>query len=95
MAEIISNLEPYSPHTNANLLQRSEVVALINTLHRFSESLEAVNMFRHIWADMSSAESEQVILEAEKAASPIVSLECILTRVILTWTHRSLEHLRL
>lgn len=60
------------------------MVALINTLHRFSESLEAVNMFRHIWADMSSAESEQVILEAEKAESPIVSLEFIPTRVILT-----------
>ncbi|KAE9411253.1 endoplasmic oxidoreductin [Gymnopus androsaceus JB14] len=59
------------PHTNANLLQRSEVVALINTLHRFSESLDAVNMFRHIWADMNSTESEKVILEAEKAASSI------------------------
>ncbi|KAF9075420.1 hypothetical protein BDP27DRAFT_1257115 [Rhodocollybia butyracea] len=59
------------PHTNANLLQRSEVVALVNTLHRFSESLEAVNQFRQLWADMSSTESEQLILEAEKAAIPI------------------------
>ncbi|KAJ3880501.1 hypothetical protein F5051DRAFT_399555 [Lentinula edodes] len=59
------------PHTNANLLQRAEVVALLNTLHRFSESLEAVNKFRRMWADMGSSESEQLILEAEKAAIPL------------------------
>lgn len=62
----------FSPHTNANLLQRAEVVALLNTLHRFSESLEAVNKFRRMWADMGSPESEQLILEAEKAAIPLV-----------------------
>jgi len=60
-----------NPQANANLLQRSEVVALLNTLHRFSESLEAVNKFRKIWADMSSTESEQMILEAQKAAISI------------------------
>ncbi|KAF8894054.1 endoplasmic oxidoreductin-1 [Infundibulicybe gibba] len=57
------------PHANANLLQRSEVVALINTLHRFAESLEAVNDFRRVWHNMSSVDSEQLIVEAENAAS--------------------------
>ena len=40
----------FSPHSNRNLLTRSEVVALINTLHRFAESLHAVNLFRGMWA---------------------------------------------
>lgn len=39
-----------SPKINHNLLTRSEVVALINTLHRFTESLVAVNDFRKMWA---------------------------------------------
>lgn len=38
------------PRSNRNLLTRSEVVALINTLHRFAESLHAVNLFRGMWA---------------------------------------------
>ncbi|KAG6866721.1 hypothetical protein C0991_011380 [Blastosporella zonata] len=53
------------PHSNANLLQRSEVVALVNTLHRFTESLEAVNNFRTIWSTMSSEDSEDLITKTE------------------------------
>jgi len=54
------------PDTNSNLLQRSEVVALINTLHRFSESLNAANIFRGMWQDISHTESqENIIREAE------------------------------
>ncbi|KAF7981891.1 hypothetical protein HWV62_31473 [Athelia sp. TMB] len=53
------------PKSNANLLQRSEVVALINTLHRFSESLEAVNDFRQMWAHTDSSDTEKLISEAE------------------------------
>ncbi|KAG6829564.1 hypothetical protein H0H87_010896 [Tephrocybe sp. NHM501043] len=53
------------PHSNANLLQRSEVVALINTLHRFSESLEAVNNFRTIWSSMTTEDSEDLIIKTE------------------------------
>jgi hypothetical protein len=41
-----------SPRTNINLLQRSEVVALINTLFRFSESLVCCGGFQ---ADVASA----------------------------------------
>jgi ERO1-like protein beta len=44
---------------NPHLLQRAEVVALINTAHRFSESLFAVDEFRRLWA---VAENREVIL---------------------------------
>ncbi|KZT43616.1 endoplasmic oxidoreductin [Sistotremastrum suecicum HHB10207 ss-3] len=40
-----------SPTSNPNLLQRTEVVALMNTLHRFSESLRAVDHFRKMWSE--------------------------------------------
>ncbi|KAF8274457.1 hypothetical protein EI94DRAFT_1775828 [Lactarius quietus] len=48
------------PRLNANLLQRSEVVALINTLHRFSERL---------WRESNAEESEMLIREAEKSVN--------------------------
>ncbi|KAF9263349.1 endoplasmic oxidoreductin [Marasmius fiardii PR-910] len=57
------------PSTNHNLLQRSEVVALMNTLHRLSESLEAVNRFRKMWSEISSSETEHLILEAQRSTS--------------------------
>ncbi|KAH9979179.1 endoplasmic oxidoreductin [Russula compacta] len=57
------------PRLNANLLQRSEVVALINTLHRFSESLHAVEVFRKLWRDSNAEESANLIREAEKAVN--------------------------
>jgi len=49
--------------------QRSEVVALVNTLHRFSESLEAVNQFRKLWSESSATETEELIQEAEKVTT--------------------------
>ena len=60
LLESNKNLTPHSPHTNANLLQRAEVVALFNTLYRFSESLDAVEEFRRLWKDrdVDSAETE-------------------------------------
>jgi len=45
------------PSTNSNLLSRSEVVALINTLHRFSESLNAVNDFRDMWIEQRGSKA--------------------------------------
>ncbi|KAF8904497.1 hypothetical protein CPB84DRAFT_1845438 [Gymnopilus junonius] len=45
------------PRTNSDLLHRSEVVALMNTLFRFSESLQAVEDFRTMWRDRSNAEA--------------------------------------
>ena len=62
-----------SPSANSNLLTRSEVVALINTLHRFVESLQYVNDFRKMWADAPDDESEKLIREAKKAVTESVS----------------------
>ncbi|KAH7108047.1 endoplasmic oxidoreductin [Auriculariales sp. MPI-PUGE-AT-0066] len=50
-----------NPLTNPNLLQRSELVALINTLHRFSESLHAADYFRKEWAKMDDSDSHKII----------------------------------
>ncbi|KAH8107879.1 endoplasmic oxidoreductin [Cristinia sonorae] len=55
-----------NPQLNANLLSRSEVVALINTLHRFSESLAAVNIFRKMWSESDEEEARRMINEARK-----------------------------
>lgn len=57
------------PHKNHNLLQRSEVVALINTLHRFSESLQAVETFRDIWKKTGKSDANHLIEEAERAVA--------------------------
>ena len=62
-----------SPRLNANLLQRSEVVALINTLHRFSESLHAVDVFRRLWRESSAEESAKLVQDAERAVNTPVS----------------------
>ncbi|KAI5123702.1 hypothetical protein M0805_001728 [Coniferiporia weirii] len=63
------------PKSNSDLLTRSEVVALINTMHRFTESLYFVNNFRRMWADAPEEESDELIQEAEKilAQSPQAS----------------------
>ena len=58
-----------SPETNKNLLTRSEVVALINTLHRLTESLHFVSNFRSMWADAPEDVSRELIKEAEKAVA--------------------------
>ncbi|PCH43784.1 endoplasmic oxidoreductin [Wolfiporia cocos MD-104 SS10] len=56
------------PAANQNLLQRSEVVALINTLHRISESLAAVDEFRRMWAETGVEEEARLIENAASAA---------------------------
>jgi ERO1-like protein beta len=66
-------MQSRSPRLNANLLQRSEVVALINTLHRFAESLHAVEVFRKLWRESSGEESAKLIREAEAAVNTPVS----------------------
>lgn len=57
------------PVANPNMLQRAELVAFINTLHRFSESLHAANYFRREWAKMDSESSESIIADVEKSAT--------------------------
>jgi hypothetical protein len=72
LVSIFAHLDP-SPRLNSNLLQRSEVVALINTLHRFSESLHAVDIFRRLWRESNAEESAKLIREADKAVNTPVS----------------------
>lgn len=50
----------FSPQINPHLLTRSEVVALVNTAHRFSESLHFTDEFRRLWA---IAENREVIIK--------------------------------
>ncbi|KIJ49627.1 hypothetical protein M422DRAFT_74655 [Sphaerobolus stellatus SS14] len=52
------------PKANPDLLQRSEVVALINTLNRFIESLVYVDEFRQLWAERSGANKEALLRSA-------------------------------
>lgn len=51
------------PKINYNLLSRSEVVALINTLHRFTESLHAVSNFRKMWAEQEKSKQDVLLAE--------------------------------
>jgi hypothetical protein len=46
-----------NPRVNKNLLQRNEIVAMINTLHRFSESLHATEEFRKMWQEREARKS--------------------------------------
>lgn len=62
---VVDLVRTNSPRANANLLSRSEVVALINTLHRLSESLEVVDIFRTLWNDTSAEDTEQLLSPAE------------------------------
>lgn len=39
----------FSAKTNPSLFERSEIIALINTINRFSESLRAVDKFRKMY----------------------------------------------
>ncbi|TFK54179.1 endoplasmic oxidoreductin [Heliocybe sulcata] len=54
------------PRSNSNLLQRSEVVALMQTLHRFTESLHFVGLFREMWAAADREDEERILKEAER-----------------------------
>ena len=54
---------------NNNLLRRSEVVALINTLYRFTESLEGIKQFRRMWAEIGPSESAQLLRDSQEVVS--------------------------
>lgn len=58
-----------SPKRNPGLLQRSELIALFNTLHRVSESLDRVQTFRRMYADRLAAEAAGAA-EATESAGP-------------------------
>lgn len=49
----------FDPAKNPALLERSELVALINTLHRFAESLKAVETFRELYQKEVASRREE------------------------------------
>lgn len=63
----------FDPRRNPALLERSELVALINTLHRFAESLKAVETFREMYQrqvrEGKSEEKETVKKDEKKEAA--------------------------
>ena len=61
-----STQNTFSPHANSNLLHRSEVVAMINTLFRFSESLKFYDDFRRMWQTNGSSNSKERPLDVDK-----------------------------
>ena len=53
------------------MLQRSELVALVNTLHRLVESLHMVQDFRKMWAETGAEEEKRLVEAAEAAAAKV------------------------
>ena len=53
------------------LLSRGEAVAFINTVHRFSESLHAVESFRKLWANRDHTEKKEKEAELIAAAEQV------------------------
>lgn len=56
------------PAPSSLVLSRGEVVAFVNTLHRFSESLAAVERFRMLWKQRNKKEEEEASIEARLVA---------------------------
>ena len=59
---------------SSRLLQRSEIVAMMNTLYRFSESLHAIEQFRKMWKQLDKSESRTIVENVEKNTAPKVRL---------------------
>ncbi|GAA5824471.1 hypothetical protein JCM11251_000437 [Rhodosporidiobolus azoricus] len=67
----VARLEKDDPA--AVVLSRSEVVAFVNTLHRLSESLEAVDRFRGLWARRNEGEEGKGRAESASSSSSTTS----------------------
>jgi len=61
----------FDPKANPNLLQRSEIVALFNTLHRMSESLYAIEVFRKLYAETQAEDIKRLEASKVKLAKPV------------------------
>ncbi|KAF6761277.1 hypothetical protein DFP72DRAFT_842863 [Ephemerocybe angulata] len=58
--KVLFELDDKALSPQSHLLQRSEIVAMMNTLYRFSESLKAVDDFRKMWKELDSSESSKM-----------------------------------
>ncbi|KAF5317346.1 hypothetical protein D9611_003883 [Ephemerocybe angulata] len=68
--KVLFELDDKALSPQSHLLQRSEIVAMMNTLYRFSESLKAVDDFRKMWKELDSSESSKIVEDVEKSAAP-------------------------
>ncbi|GAA5944516.1 hypothetical protein JCM1841_006465 [Sporobolomyces salmonicolor] len=62
----------FSEDEQGVVLSRSEAVAFVNTLHRLSESLAAVDRFRDLWAHRGERERRKEVKEEEAAGDELV-----------------------
>lgn len=71
-----ANIATHSPLRNPGLLQRTEIVALFNTLNRFTESLHAIERFRELYYERSHPASQVMfqenIIVADAAANSFI-----------------------
>jgi ERO1-like protein beta len=70
--KVLFELDETALQPHSQLLQRTEIVAMMNTLYRFSESLKAVDDFRSMWRDLDSDESHSLAVKAEATAHTVV-----------------------
>ena len=83
--KVLFELDETALQPHSQLLQRTEIVAMMNTLYRFSESLKAVDDFRKMWRDLDTNESHSLAAKAEAAATAVVRvLFCCSARNALT-----------
>ncbi|KAG0320860.1 hypothetical protein BGZ99_004277 [Dissophora globulifera] len=69
------NDEHLNPLKNPNILQRTEIVALFNTLNRLSESVESITMFREMYMEQQYggfAPTESTVVTPEDKQDPVV-----------------------
>ncbi|KAF9355907.1 hypothetical protein BGX26_005982 [Mortierella sp. AD094] len=69
------NDEHLNPIKNPNLLQRTEIVALFNTLNRFSESVDSITKFRELYMQQYGPRNTHVAnpVSSERQQHPVAS----------------------
>jgi len=69
--KVLFELDEAALAPGSQLLQRSEIVAMMNTLYRFSESLHAVDQFRKMWKNLDAKETSSLVSQAETIATAL------------------------
>ncbi|EAU91768.2 endoplasmic oxidoreductin-1 [Coprinopsis cinerea okayama7 len=70
--KVLFELDETALSPQSHVLQRTEIVALMNTLFRFSESLKAVDDFRKMWKELDADETQSLASKAESTATALV-----------------------
>ncbi|KAG2015449.1 endoplasmic oxidoreductin-1 [Coprinopsis cinerea AmutBmut pab1-1] len=69
--KVLFELDETALSPQSHVLQRTEIVALMNTLFRFSESLKAVDDFRKMWKELDADETQSLASKAESTATAL------------------------